>query len=105
MAGPRQQRGVMVGVFDQVTPGLLSVRTLEEPNTGGKVNAGGIMVGPTQPPDDTVGVIDPLVRTANITARAEPAQIPVMRETREASQLEPMRLPWWIIVPILLAMI
>ena len=105
MAGPRQKRGVMVGLFDQAAPGAVSVRTLEEPNTGGRINPAGLLVQPTQPPDDTVNAIDPLVRTANITARAEPAQIPVTTETREAAQQEPMRLPWWVIVPIILAMI
>jgi hypothetical protein len=90
----------MVGVFDQVAPGQLSVRTVEPTTIGGRASLGGVRVQPVQPGDSDLPPGDPLTLGASRAAGTEPAQLPIYQETREAAQQDVSRFPWWLLALI-----
>jgi len=99
--GQRQTRGVMVGVFDQVEPGMISVRTMDPPPPGGRITISGLLVQPSQAGDEDLPPGDPLILGASRAATTEPVNLPVHQETREAAQQDVPRFPWWLLAAII----
>jgi hypothetical protein len=94
----------MVGVFDQVEPGLVSIRTIEDPVIGGRTTISGLTVQPSQGGSSDFPSGDPLVHTVGHLVGTEPVT-PMFTETREAAQQDVTRFPWWLaLLPLALAM-
>jgi len=95
----------MTGVFDQVDPGYLSLRTIENPTVGGRTTIGGLTVQPTQGPNNDLPAGDPLIGSVGRVAGIDTEPVtPMFTETREAAQQDVIRFPWWLaLIPLALA--